>query len=161
MSEIEDNAENKPDGSPVPSSDQSVLEDVDEGEPFADPSAPKLSGPPTPSVPVSSSETSVKSDEPAHEAEVNEQEQPQDSLPTAEVGSSRDSLGDFDWDDLEQRFCAAMEKFQKMEDEIREEYRQWLEVCFSQLSSSAIYSGLIGIRSLGGCDIDSRTRSRS
>lgn len=121
-------------GGPEPTSDQAVSGNVDEGtvedDEGADSSSPKSPRLSTSPVPVPGSETNVTPDDPAHEAGVNEQEKQQDSSSAVKVDNSKDSLEDFDWDDLEQRFCTAMEKFQKIEDEIGEEYRQWLQVRF-------------------------------
>lgn len=42
----------------------------------------------------------------------------------------KEKLEDFDWDDLEARFCAQMEECRREEEVIGEEFREWVEVCF-------------------------------
>lgn len=156
MPDIDENR-NSEDGlaeTSMPTSTPSVSEGMDKGTPRADSSGPKSPDPPQYTGAVPDPETNDTSDDPFHEREVNTQEVQQDTPAPADLGNARDPLEEFDWDDLEQRFCTAMEKFQKKEDQIGREYRQWLEACFLANSLGVTYSNLIGIRGMGISDND-------
>ena len=49
-------------------------------------------------------------------------------LPETQVNDSKKPLEDFDWDDLEERFCKKMEECGKVEKELEEEFAEWIEV---------------------------------
>lgn len=49
--------------------------------------------------------------------------------PVTKVGDSKEPLEDFDWDDLEERFCRKMEECGEVEKELEGEFGEWLEVC--------------------------------
>ncbi len=49
----------------------------------------------------------------------------------AVVGPSKDPLEGFDWDELDERFAAAMDRFRKEEEDVQEEFREWLKVTLS------------------------------
>ena len=48
--------------------------------------------------------------------------------PVTNIGDSKEPLDEFDWDDLEERFCMKMEECGKVEKELEEEFGEWLEV---------------------------------
>ncbi len=50
--------------------------------------------------------------------------------PPAQVGDSKEPLDEFDWDNLEERFCTKMEECAKSEKALEVEFGEWLQVCF-------------------------------
>lgn len=69
----------------------------------------------------------------------------QQSPSATEVGDSKLPLEDFDWDDIEERFCRKMEEFAKTEKELDEEFGEWLQVCSrAHLAMPETASGLMG-----------------
>ena len=50
-------------------------------------------------------------------------------LLVSQVGDSKEPLEDFDWEDLEERFCRKMEECGKVEKELETEFGEWQEVC--------------------------------
>lgn len=130
MPESEENADDNRAGSAAPTPDQPLSHSVNEG----------------PSDARSSRQTSPgqQSSTPAPKSQINESTSDSDhqsnggsgpagmngSLLTNDVGDSKDALEEFDWAELEDRFCAAMDKFKKTEAEIGEEFKEWLEVGF-------------------------------
>ena len=54
------------------------------------------------------------------------------------VDDPNQPLEAFDWDDLEARFCAKMEECKKVEEEIGEEFRRWVEVSFEKNKKNSI-----------------------
>lgn len=48
--------------------------------------------------------------------------------PRVDSNEPREALEDYDWDDLEARFHAEMEKCRKAEEEIGKEFKEWLAV---------------------------------
>ncbi len=56
----------------------------------------------------------------------NDRQQPPSAT---KVGDSKVPLEDFDWDDVEERFCRKMEEFAKTEKKLDEEFGEWLQVC--------------------------------
>lgn len=49
--------------------------------------------------------------------------------PAQPLGSSKDPLEDYAWEDLEQRFAAKMEECRKNEEALGQEFSEWLKVC--------------------------------
>lgn len=129
MPESEENAEDDRAGSAVPTPGQPLSYSVDEG-----PSGARSSRQTSPSqqsspTPASRSQINGSTSDPDHQsnggsgpAGIN------GSLLTDDVGDSKDALEEFNWAELEDRFCAAMDKFKKTEAEIGEEFKEWLEV---------------------------------
>lgn len=58
--------------------------------------------------------------------------EPEDPTSLDDVSDPRESLGDFDWAELEARFCAKMEECSKAEEEIGNEFREWIEVAIQR-----------------------------
>lgn len=54
--------------------------------------------------------------------------------PRAGSKEPQEALEHYDWDDLEARFLAEMEKCRKAEEEIGEEFKEWLAVRFEEFS---------------------------
>lgn len=59
-------------------------------------------------------------------ASLNGRQQP---TPATQVADTKEPLEDFDWDDLEERFCRKMEECAKAEKELEDEFGEWLQVC--------------------------------
>lgn len=130
-------------GSASPTSNPPLPHDVNEGTSVPGRASPNVQAT---SAPAPSSETggTPSSTETNHQAQsVTQQNDANHSLSTTGLGDSKDPLGEFDWNDLEVRFCAAMEGFKKIEDEISDEFKRWLDVC--QIHSSGFRWSILSL----------------
>ena len=66
--------------------------------------------------------------------EYEDNDTPEVDAPAEEpLGSSKDPLKDYGWEDLEQRFATRMEECKKHEEALGQEFNEWLKVRLSQL----------------------------
>lgn len=143
--ESEENATGGRAESDIPTSGQPMSEGVDEGPPDAHPSGRTSPGQSSP-TPAPRSQTNVSNNDSAHPSNGGGGPKGKNGSPsTDDVGDSKDVLEEFGWDDLEDRFCAAMDKFKKIEEDIGEEFREWLEVGFYREIRHLLY-GLLSLR---------------
>lgn len=146
MPESEENAENDHAGGAIPPSGQPLSQSINEGPPDAHSSG--RTSPGQQSTPAASprSQTNVSTNNPDHQSHEGSGPKVKNGAPSAnDVGDSRDVLDEFDWDDLEDRFCAAMDKFKKTEEEIGEEFKEWLEVDFNLETTTTFCYGLLSL----------------
>ena len=69
------------------------------------------------------------------------------------MGSSKEPLGDYGWEELEQRFTARMEECRKNEELLGQEFNEWLKVRLMQRvmePSLDLACTVISLNSLGG-----------
>lgn len=126
MPESEEKAEDA-----VPTSGQPLSQSADEGSPSAHSSGRTSPGQQASPTPGPRSQISVSTNDPdPHSTGGNGPDGKHGSPRANDVGDSKDGLEEFDWADLEDRFCAAMDKFKLIEEEIGEEFQEWLEVAF-------------------------------
>ncbi|MCJ1429228.1 hypothetical protein MMC29_007141 [Sticta canariensis] len=129
MPESEQNAEDDHTGSAVPTSVEPLSQSVDEGLPDAHSSGRTSPGKQSSPKPAPISQTDQSTDDPDHQSNGGGEPEGKNGYPLAnDVGDAKDVLEEFDWADLEDRFCAAMDKFKKTEEEIGEEFKEWLEL---------------------------------
>lgn len=145
MPESEENAEDEHTGSTVPTSGQPLSQSVDEGLPDAQSSgrtSPRKQSSPKP-APIS--RTNQSPNDPDRQSNGGGEPEGKNGYPIAkDVGDPKDVLEEFDWAELEDRFCAAMDKFKKTEEEIGEEFKEWLEVGFYRdITKQSFYRLLI------------------
>lgn len=146
MPESEENAEDGRAESDIPTSGQPLSQSVDEGPPDVNPSGRTSSGQQSSPTPAPRSQTHVSNNDPAHQSNGGSEPKGRNGSPSInDVGDSKDVLEEFGWDDLEDRFCAAMDKFKKIEEDIGEEFREWLEVEFYSEIRHLLY-GLLSLR---------------
>ena len=58
-----------------------------------------------------------------------DESRPDGAAVESQLGNSRDSLEDFGWEELQERFAKKMEECEKREEELGKEFKEWLEVC--------------------------------
>ena len=95
------------------------------------------------SLPAPSSKTAISSEAPIDTDAVPngpDTQTNQASLPQEDRGISKDPLEAYDWDELEERFHAEMEKCTNQEDEIQGEFHELLRVICSYPSNFAHYT---------------------
>lgn len=140
MPESEENAEDGRAESDIPTSGQPLSQSVDEGPPDVNPSGRTSSGQQSSPTPAPRSQTHVSNNDPAHQSNGGSEPKGRNGSPSInDVGDSKDVLEEFGWDDLEDRFCAAMDKFKKIEEDIGEEFREWLEVFAAWASVTSLH----------------------
>lgn len=108
----------------IPDPDQSSTPNLQPSSPVPPPNtttAPKNNNP---KINNSSNEES------APNADENDDAAPPPPSPGADLDDPKVTLASYDWDELEARFCAEMDACSKAEEEIGEEFKRWLEVCF-------------------------------
>lgn len=145
MPESEENAEDDHTRSNIPTSGEPLSQSVDEGLPDAQSSGRTSPGKQSSPKPAPISQTNQSTKDPDHQSNGGGEPKGKNGDPLAnDVGDPKEVLEEFDWADLEDRFCAAMDKFKKTEEEIGEEFKEWLEVGFYRdISRKLFYRGLI------------------
>lgn len=132
--------------STVPPSGQPLSQSVDGDPPDSHSSGRASPEQQTTPTPAPRSQTNTATNDPAHQSNEGSEPEGKNEPPLANnIGNAKDVLEEFDWDDLEDRFCAAMDKFKKTEDEIAEEFKEWLEVGFHH---EIIKTGILWILNL-------------
>ncbi|MCJ1464055.1 hypothetical protein MMC07_002666 [Pseudocyphellaria aurata] len=131
MAESTEKAEDDGSESAVPTSGQPLSQSVDEGLSDAHSSGQSSPDQQASPTPAPRTQINVSTNNPDHQATGDSDPEGKPGSPRAsDVGDSKDGLEEFDWADLEDRFCVAMDKFKKVEEEIGEEFEEWLEVEF-------------------------------
>ena len=58
----------------------------------------------------------------------------EDVEPTPDqLGSPRDGLDDYDWQELEERLAARMKECEAREEELGREFKEWVQVCWCDM----------------------------
>lgn len=147
MPESEKKAEDARAENAVPTSGQPLSPSVDESPPDAHAPGRTSRGQPSSPTPAPRSHTNVSSNDPDHQLNEESELEGKNASPLAnDVGDTKDVLEEFDWTDLEDRFCAAMDKFKKTEEEIGEEFKEWLEVGFYREIIRQVFYRLLSLR---------------